>query len=236
MEVLYTLTARSFSSSVPAWYTLASLPVDTQPLMVLKMPLLSILNRTMRVRGSIACSTVARSLLSTTFRRAASCFLSDWRTLLATPPVMRAVSAALSAASLGWYLPTDTFFSRPCSLLACGCSVFLFPTPPCALGRCVTRTVCELALVDPLSAPLALMSSLMSTQSSAFITPSSSSSSLHSSSSQYSSPASWAFKDPTRPSTPVNPRKSAVRASMVGGAFFAFGSGALSSLSSSESA
>lgn len=40
-----------------AWYTLASLPVDTQPLISENTPRLSILNSTMRVRGSRTCST-----------------------------------------------------------------------------------------------------------------------------------------------------------------------------------
>lgn len=40
-----------------AWYTLASLPVDTQPLISQNTPRLSILNSTMRVRGSSTCST-----------------------------------------------------------------------------------------------------------------------------------------------------------------------------------
>jgi hypothetical protein len=39
MEVLYTLMARSTPSAVLAWYTLASLPVDTQPLISWNRPL-----------------------------------------------------------------------------------------------------------------------------------------------------------------------------------------------------
>jgi len=60
MEVLYTLMA--YSPSLPsAWYTFASLPVLTHPLMLLSVPALSSLKSSRRVRGSSTCSVVARS-------------------------------------------------------------------------------------------------------------------------------------------------------------------------------
>jgi len=52
MDVLYTLTARSAPPAPVAWYTLASLPVLTQPLISPRKPLFSILNSTWRARGS----------------------------------------------------------------------------------------------------------------------------------------------------------------------------------------
>mmetsp|Transcript_7826 Transcript_7826/g.13483 ORF Transcript_7826/g.13483 Transcript_7826/m.13483 type:complete len:340 (+) Transcript_7826:366-1385(+) len=66
MEVLKTLMARESPSGVEAWYTLASLPVDTHPFTSVITLEEIILNSTMRVRGSNACSTVARSALSCT--------------------------------------------------------------------------------------------------------------------------------------------------------------------------
>lgn len=53
--------------------------METQPLISLKIPLLSILKRMMRVRGSSACSTVARSALSTTLPRVAACNVQELR-------------------------------------------------------------------------------------------------------------------------------------------------------------
>ena len=50
-----------------AWYTFASFPVDTHPLISENISLDNILNKIIRVRGSSACSTVALSLLSVTF-------------------------------------------------------------------------------------------------------------------------------------------------------------------------
>lgn len=61
MLVLYTLTASSVLSGADAQYTFASFPVLTQPCIALNRPRFSSLNSTNRVRGSRACSTVARS-------------------------------------------------------------------------------------------------------------------------------------------------------------------------------
>ncbi len=79
MDVLYTLMARSGLLVLPtqalplsspsacstacgvAWYTLASLPVDTQPWISLNSPRFSILNSTRRVRGSNACHVISQN-------------------------------------------------------------------------------------------------------------------------------------------------------------------------------
>jgi hypothetical protein len=70
--------------AVVAWYTFASLPVEMQPLMALNTPWLSILKSTSRVRGSSACSTVARSAFSVTRTRPADSRREFSRTDVAT--------------------------------------------------------------------------------------------------------------------------------------------------------
>ena len=134
MDVLYTFTARSSPVAVTAWYTFASLPVDMHPLISEKTPRDSILNRMSRVRGSKACSTVARSSLSFTmfpdlvFLRSASRteLLTFWPT--DAPPKSPPLPPLKSTG------PTRIFF---CSLATSTSrrtttSPFAIPPPPAA--------------------------------------------------------------------------------------------------------
>uniref|UniRef100_A0A6B0ULW5 Putative secreted protein n=1 Tax=Ixodes ricinus TaxID=34613 RepID=A0A6B0ULW5_IXORI len=77
--------ARSVPSAAVAWYTLASLPVLTQPLICPTTPLLSSLNRMMRVLRSSTCSAVARSPLSRSRTRSESCLRFASCSTLAAP-------------------------------------------------------------------------------------------------------------------------------------------------------
>ena len=188
MDVLYTLTARSVPSSVTAWYTLASLPVDMHPLICAKTPWDSILKRMSLVRGSSACSTVALSALSLTMFPDLPTLRSFSRNELPTrwptlppPPYASSLIFFSKCAMLCWMACAPLACMLACDPLGplpllgpLPATWFLpwLPAPPLALGLCpvVARPP------PPTCAPLAARFSRMSRDSSAFMMSSSSSS------------------------------------------------------------